>query len=191
MQARRAARELALLSLPQLPTQPQNLDTKTFDDLLTAVVRALTEEAKDHLEMARAELQKAQREKIYEEQLESVLQYVEQAINQTHWALEFPLLVQLVNREETRSYAIELLKTVHANKEMINKAIATALVKWELHRLPQIDRDILRLATAEMFFLGIPKEVAINEAVELAKRYSTEDGYRFINAILRKVAPPY
>ncbi len=180
MQARRAARELALLSLPQMPTQAKNLVSKTFDDLLTAVVRALTEEAKDLLEKAQEELHKGQKS--------DAIENVARAINHTYLALEFPLTLQLANRAEIRDYAIQLLVTISEHREAINQAIATALVKWELHRLPQIDRDILRLATAEILYLGIPKEVAINEAVELAKRYSTEDGYRFINGILRKIA---
>jgi N utilization substance protein B len=180
MQARRAARELALLSLPQMPTQAKNLQAKTFDDLLTGVVRALTEEAKDLLEKAQEELHKGQKS--------SAIENVATAINHTYLALEFPVTLQLVNRQEIRDYAIELLITIGKNRESINQAIAEALVKWELHRLPQIDRDILRLATAEICYLGVPKEVAINEAVELAKRYSTEDGYRFINGILRKIA---
>ncbi|MEO1068445.1 MAG: transcription antitermination protein NusB, partial [Cyanobacteria bacterium J06638_6] len=54
-------------------------------------------------------------------------------------------------------------------------------------RLPRIDRDILRLAVVEMNYLGTPDRVAINEAVELAKRYSDDDGFRFINGVLRRV----
>ena len=45
---------------------------------------------------------------------------------------------------------------------------------------------MLRLAVAEILFLDIPEKVAINEAVELAKRYSDDDGYRFINGVLRR-----
>jgi N utilization substance protein B len=186
MQARRAARELALLSLPQMPTQPKNLANKSFDDLMTGVVRALTEEVKYQLELAQAEVQKAQR--CHDDQMQSALQSVEQAINHTYLALEFPMSLQLVNRTEIRDYAIQLLITINDHREQIHQAIAASLVKWELHRLPQIDRDILRIAVAEILFLGVPKEVAINEAVELAKRYSSEDGYRFVNGILRKVA---
>jgi len=180
MQARRAAREVALLSLPQMPTQVKNLEQKTLDDLLTGVVRALTEEARDLLEKAQEELHKGQKA--------SAIDNVATAINHTYLALEFPLTLQLIERRQIRDYAIQLLITINQHREPINQAIATALVKWELHRLPQIDRDILRLATAEMLYLEVPKEVAINEAVELAKRYSTEDGYRFINGILRKIA---
>ena len=50
-----------------------------------------------------------------------------------------------------------------------------------------MDKDILRIATAEMLFLNVASKIAIDEAVELAKRYSSEDGYRFINGVLRRI----
>jgi N utilization substance protein B len=62
------------------------------------------------------------------------------------------------------------------------------MVDWQLKRLPKIDQDILRLAMAEILYLDIPQKVAINEAVELAKRYSDDAGYRFINGVLRRVS---
>jgi N utilization substance protein B len=65
--------------------------------------------------------------------------------------------------------------------------LTQALQDWQLNRLAHIDRDILRISVAEMTFLGIPDRVAINEAVELAKRYSDDEGHRFINGVLRRV----
>ena len=58
---------------------------------------------------------------------------------------------------------------------------------WQLDRLARVDRDILRIAVTEMMYLGLRLEYAINEAVELAKRYSDEEGYKFINGVLRRV----
>ena len=49
-----------------------------------------------------------------------------------------------------------------------------------------MDRDILRLAMIEIIYMDVPKRVAIDEAIEIAKRYSDEDGYRFINGVLRR-----
>jgi N utilization substance protein B len=51
-----------------------------------------------------------------------------------------------------------------------------------------VDRTILKIAVAEIHFLDVPERVAINEAVELAKRYSTEDGHKFVNGVLRRVS---
>ena len=58
---------------------------------------------------------------------------------------------------------------------------------WQLSRLPRLDRDILRVGAAEMKYVGVDPRAAINEAVELSKRYGSEDSYRFINAVLGRV----
>ena len=55
-----------------------------------------------------------------------------------------------------------------------------------MRRLARVDRDILRLAMIEIVHLDVPTKVAIDEAIEIAKRYSDEDGYRFINGVLRR-----
>ena len=58
--------------------------------------------------------------------------------------------------------------------------------KWNIRRLARVDRDILRLAMMEIIYMDVPKSVAIDEAIEMAKRYSDEDSYRFINGVLRR-----
>jgi len=58
---------------------------------------------------------------------------------------------------------------------------------WRLTRLPRIDRDILRLAVVDLTSLKTPSAVACNEAVELANRYSDEQGRRMINGVLRRL----
>ncbi|HAJ63281.1 MAG TPA: transcription antitermination factor NusB, partial [Cyanobacteria bacterium UBA8543] len=79
------------------------------------------------------------------------------------------------------------IKTINRRQAEIDEVLTQALQDWQLKRLPRIDRDILRIAVAEMSFLGLPERVAINEAVELAKRYSDDEGHRFINGVLRRV----
>jgi N utilization substance protein B len=110
------------------------------------------------------------------------------AINRLAIAVELPELIQLSSQYEVREYALELIGTVNRRCKEIDNQIESALVEWQLNRLPRIDRDILRIAVAEMLYLDIPQKVAINEAVEIAKRYSDEDGYRFINGVLRRVS---
>ena len=73
-----------------------------------------------------------------------------------------------------------------------DELIKTAAVKWELSRLSSVDRSILRLAAYQMRFCPeIPGKVVINEAIEIAKKYSSEQSPRFVNgvldAILRKL----
>jgi transcription antitermination protein NusB len=198
MQARHIARELALLSISQLPTQSQNLETKTINDMVIAAVRSLTDEVKDMLTTASAELQRGQ-DKILGSDTRAAdlnaaqvmvaesIALTQTAINRVGTALEFPELIQTARQEEIKSYTILLLQTVHTMRSQIDDLIGKALVDWQMHRLANIDQQILRLATAEIVFLNTPKPVAISEAVELAKRYSAEDGYRFINGVLRTI----
>jgi N utilization substance protein B len=101
--------------------------------------------------------------------------------------IDFPEIVQLSSQYEVREYALELIGTVYRRRAEIEQELTGALVDWQLHRLPRIDRDILQIAVAEMLYLDIPQKVAINEAIELAKRYSDDEGYRFINGVLRRV----
>ena len=103
-------------------------------------------------------------------------------------ASELPEFVQLTSKEEVREYAIEIIGTVNNHRQEIETHIEEVLVAWQLNRLPKIDQDILRISVAEMVLLKLPVKIAINEAVELAKRYSDDDGFRFINGVLRKVS---
>lgn len=72
-----------------------------------------------------------------------------------------------------------------------DEVIVPLLRDWTIDRLPTIDRLILRMAVYELTAGGTPRAVAINEAVELAKKYSTADSGRFINGVLSRVGPPH
>jgi N utilization substance protein B len=115
------------------------------------------------------------------------IELTKNAINNIGAALEFPVTLVLAQRTEVRNYAIDILKTVNTKRSEIDVMISSALVNWQIDRLAQVDKDILRIATAEMMFMSVASKVAIDEAVELAKRYSSEDGYRFINGVLRRI----
>lgn len=79
-----------------------------------------------------------------------------------------------------------------AHKEEVDTIIHDTLIGWDMHRLAKVDLAILRLAVYEMYFCdGIPPKVSINEAVELGKKYSTDDSSRFINGILGSVYKKY
>lgn len=82
-----------------------------------------------------------------------------------------------------------LLDTVFQNFEEINTAISTASTRWSLQRMARVDRNILRMAVAEILYIeSIPVNVSINEAIELAKRYGASDSSVFVNGLLDKVA---
>ncbi|MEA5600963.1 transcription antitermination factor NusB [Nostoc sp. UHCC 0252] len=197
------ARELALLSLSQLPVNPKKLDALPDDQLVSKLVlgavRTLTSEVQDTLDNAAGELQRSN-DRLLSSQtrasdlnsartmLQEAIACTQTAINQLGTAVDFPELIQLANQDKgVRNYAKELVITVNENRHIIDELISTALVDWQVTRLAQIDRDILQIAVAEMKFLGVPDSIAINEAVELAKRYSGDDGHRFINGVLRRV----
>ncbi len=89
---------------------------------------------------------------------------------------------------EVRGFATQLVKGASKNLEEIDALIVQRSEHWKLSRMPAIDRSILRLGTYELLYRDdIPPKVAINEAVELAKNYSTPDSGQFINGILDKL----
>ena len=197
-QPRRIARELALLSLSQIKGNPENLEQQTLNDLILVAVRTLTVEIQETLETAAAEISRGNERILASDtkatNLKSAQTMVQEAISLTHNAInrlgtviDFPEIVQLSSQYEVREYALELIGTVYRRRAEIEQELTGALVDWQLHRLPRIDRDILQIAVAEMLYLDLPQKVAINEAIELAKRYSDDEGYRFINGVLRRV----
>ncbi len=83
------------------------------------------------------------------------------------------------------AFAEEAILGVLAHRPAIDKAIAGSLKGWELSRVAVVDRNVLRLATYELFHRpSIPPAVTINEAVSLAKKYSTAESGRFVNGVL-------
>ncbi|WPC40912.1 transcription antitermination factor NusB [Clostridium sp. JS66] len=82
-------------------------------------------------------------------------------------------------------YVIRVLKGVQENKEAIDSEIEKYLINWKLNRLSKLDVAILRVCTYEFLYEdNIPKNVSINEAIELAKRYSGDKSAAFINGVL-------
>lgn len=198
MQPRRIARELALLSLSQLSNVPEKLETQQLNNLVVAAVRTLTSEIQEALEAAAAELRRGSDRLLTSEtratdlhsskaMVVDAIELTQKAINRLGTAVEIPEVIQLSNQQEVRSYTLELLKTINRRQTEIDESLTNALQDWQLHRIPRIDRDILRIAVVEISFLGVPERVAINEAVELAKRYGDDEGHRFINGVLRRV----
>lgn len=91
--------------------------------------------------------------------------------------------------EKAKESAQDVLNGVLANSEAIDARISEYAIDWTLERMPAVDRNILRVAVYEMFFAAekLVPNVAINEAVEIAKIYGTDDTPRFINGVLGKM----
>lgn len=88
---------------------------------------------------------------------------------------------------EEAAFTRLLLAGVHEHRAEIDALIDQRALGWGLDRLPMVDRNILRLALCELLYAGTPPEVAIDEAVELAKAYGTEQAPSVINGILDRV----
>jgi len=86
-------------------------------------------------------------------------------------------------------YVVTLLDAVGGRSEEIDDLVGGAAIGWELARMAVVDRSVLRLATAELLACDdVPTAVILNEAVELATAYSTDDSGRFVNGVLATVA---
>ena len=87
------------------------------------------------------------------------------------------------------AFARRLVDGVLARRGDIDAIIAGQAENWRLDRMACVDRNILRLATFELRYLDTPRNVAINEAVEIAKKYGGEGSGAFVNGILDQIQP--
>ena len=85
-------------------------------------------------------------------------------------------------------YACQVAETVIERAAELDGRISAAAEDWPAERLGAVERNILRVALVELDAEEVPDEVAINEAVELAKRYASEDAGRLVNGILGRIA---
>lgn len=201
MHARQIAREFALLTLPHLLQKQKEVETVGIGELLEQTIRLLVSESTENLKAAGKELEAAN-DKLFEadlrhENLDTVKNYlrestekVEKSINFVSFALEWPLFRTLADMPEIRKLAVRLIKHFKEHQPFIDKTIDEVSPEWPLERMSSIDRDLVRLAAAEMCYIkDTPVPVAINEAVELAKKYGTKDSYRFVNGVLKNLIP--
>ena len=87
-----------------------------------------------------------------------------------------------------QKFATDLLQGVTANQVVIDAKIVRCTANYELRRISAVDRNILRMAIYEMLFANdVPPIVAINEAIDIAKKYGTEESGKFVNGVLDRV----
>ena len=91
------------------------------------------------------------------------------------------------NLEMDNKYVDDIVNGVIENLDTIDNIISKYLDGWDLDRLGKTDRAILRLGAYEILYYDTPKIVAINEAVELAKKYSDDKVVKLVNAVLDKI----
>ena len=91
-------------------------------------------------------------------------------------------------RDGVKRYAHRLIKGVSTRREELDQEIAAALEHWSLERTGRIERNVLRIALFEMRYArDVPQKVAINEAIEVAKRFGADDAPRFVNGVLDRL----
>ena len=87
-----------------------------------------------------------------------------------------------------REFAEPLIRGAIEHRNELDEHIKTHAKNWDLHRMAAVDRNVLRLAIYEMLYReDIPPVVSINEAVDIAKKFSTQDSGKFVNGILDKI----
>ena len=104
------------------------------------------------------------------------------------WGEKVELPPPTAEEAETRLFAEPLIKGVLENRDAIDEQIKKHAKNWDFHRIAAVDRNVMRLAIYEMLHReDIPPAVSINEAVDIAKKFSTEDSGKFVNGILDKI----
>ncbi len=212
MQARRAARELALILFSQFEKEITKYSKKDFEDIIVKSVRILSNSAMEELNLTVGSLIDIKESlDSYEAEHESnlsrpmgaknkpvqipmtdemiskvdtMIDVAEKAI----LALEIAEFTTLENQSEVKNYTVELAEQFRINNKAIDNEIQKYANGWDISRLVKIDKDILRIAITELLYTkGAPIKVIVDEAVELAKKYSTDDSSAFVNGILAKV----
>ena len=201
MATRSLARELALLVLGQVSDQkPIAMADLAMDSVLEKALDSLMQHWRESLDSSASELEQAQQTLLDSElqgdasagmptsrdHLRSCLTMAEQVLNGLSASLELPRLLMLGDQEQIRHGAMERVSCVLDKRDRIDAELDSVMEGWRLSRLPRLDRDILRLAVVDLRDLGTPAPVAFSEAVELANRYSDEQGRRMINGVLRR-----
>lgn len=96
-------------------------------------------------------------------------------------------LRNVVSEGQSDEFLRDLIVGTAANLNQIDQEISSHLEKWSIDRLGKVDLSVLRIGTYELKFTEVPPNVAINEAIEVAKTYGDEKSGQFVNGILSKI----
>ena len=198
MQLKSISRELALLLLGQI--KKKDINKINIESLLGKAIESLTEHWREQLDSCASKLEQANQELIESElqedagglkksrnHLKTCLIDTENILNSLSDSIELPRLLALGDQKEIRDLALKRVNLVIEKQDEIDSNLDCVMEGWRLKRLPRIDRDILRLALVDLIDFNTPTAVTCNEAVNLANRYSDEQGRRMINGVLRKL----
>ena len=108
---------------------------------------------------------------------EEITHYEAEQIRQTFWESN-------PTDEQTRQFAEYLFEQYLLNRDEVDRRIRCHAENWRLERMATVDRNILRVAVCEFLYTETPKIVIIDEAIEIARKYSTDESTEFVNGIL-------
>lgn len=212
MQARRASRELAFILFSQFDEKIANYTKENMDDIIIKSIRLLISSSNEELKLSLGSLiDMKNRIEDYEAEhdtnlnrpmdadniavpmvmtsemiskIDSMIDVAEKAV----LGLEIAEFTALDSQPEVKDFAVKIAQTYRDNNEKIDGIIKNYAKGWDFDRLVKMDKDILRIAISELLFIKeAPMKVVVDEAVELAKKYSTDDSASFVNGILAKV----
>jgi len=205
MDNRSLSRELSLISLglikDNLNKHDFDIDNINFESIFESGIELMINHCREELAECEDNLEKTYN-KILESELseikselfeksrneikETVL-HIETVMNTLSDILDFPKLIAISDHIEVRTDIKNRISKVLKNLFYIDSNIDNVMDGWRFKRLPRIDRDILRLAFVDIKYLNTPISVACNEAVNLANKYSDQQGRKMINGILRRL----
>lgn len=107
--------------------------------------------------------------------------------NSLQEAYQKSFLLENMQEENTKEFVERYVKSLEENKAFVQEKIENSMTDWDFLRIGYVERSLLRLATYEIYFEDLPLEVAINEAVELAKIYGDVKTHEFINGVLARI----
>lgn len=212
MQARRASRELALILFSQFEKEITKYSKEDFENIMVKSVRILSDSASEELKLTVGSLidiksmledYEAEHESNLSrpigaknkpvqipmtdemiEKVDTMLDVAEKSI----LALEIAEFATLENQSDVKNYTAKIAESFKAHHKEVDEQIQKYSNGWDISRLVKMDKDILRIAITELLFVqDAPVKVVVDEAVELAKKYSTEDSSSFVNGILAKI----
>ena len=202
MHNRSLSRELSLLSIGLIKDKGDlELNNFQIEEIFDSALDSLINHCRDELDDCEVDLENASQNLLDSElkegidssfanvrdELKKAFHKIESVMNSLSITLDFPKLVVLSNQNDIREDVNHRIFCVVNNLQSIDSEIDKVMDGWRLKRLPRLDRDILRLAYVDIYFLDTPVAVACNEAVNLANKYSDTPGRKMINGVLRRL----
>ena len=196
------SRELSLIALGLINDKSDfKLNKLQIEEIFESALDALINHCRDELDNCESDLENASQKILDSELQEGVdsslsnereelkisLRKIETVMNTISLTLDFPKLIISSSQYDIRDDVYQRILNIINNLTTIDSAIDQVMDGWRLKRLPRIDRDILRLAYVDINFLNTPLAVSCDEAVNLANKYSDNQGRKFINGVLRRL----